>query len=125
MIDIKTGAPQYKREVEAGFAPQLPLEAAMIGQNGFADVRPGPIAELAFWRLSGGRQPGQVRDAADDPSQVAAEALAGLKTLVARFDEPGTAYEARPRPEYAPAYSDYEHLARVREWASGDGEGDG
>ena len=125
VIDFKTGAPPSKREVEAGFAPQLPLEAAMIGEHGFAGVRPGPIAELAFWRLSGGRQPGQVRDAADDPSQVAAEALAGLKTLVARFDEPGTAYEARPRPEYAPAYSDYEHLARVREWASGDGEGDG
>ncbi|MBT7360838.1 MAG: double-strand break repair protein AddB, partial [Rhodospirillaceae bacterium] len=123
VIDFKTGAPPSKREVQAGFAPQLPLEAAMVAQGGFSGVPAKPVEELAFWRLSGGREPGQVRDAADDPAQVAAEALDGVKALVARFDDPATAYEARPRPDHAPAYSDYEHLARVKEWASGEGEG--
>ncbi len=123
VIDFKTGAPPSKREVQAGFAPQLSLEAAMVAEGGFAGVPAKPVEELAFWRLSGGREPGQVRDAADDPAQVAAEAMAGVKALVARFDDPATAYEARPRPDHAPAYSDYEHLARVKEWASGEGEG--
>jgi len=123
VIDFKTGAPPSKREVQAGFAPQLPLEAAMVAQGGFSGVPAKPVEELAFWRLSGGREPGQVRDAADDPAQVAAEALNGVKALVARFDDPATVYEARPRPDHAPAYSDYEHLARVKEWASGEGEG--
>lgn len=122
VIDFKTGAPPTKREVQAGFAPQLPLEAAMVAEGGFAGVPAKPVEELAFWRLSGGRDPGQVRDAADDPAQVAAEALVGVKALVARFDDPTTAYEARPRPDHAPAYSDYEHLARVKEWASGEGD---
>ena len=122
VIDFKTGVPPTKREVQAGFAPQLPLEAAMVGLGGFPGVPTQPVEELMFWRLSGGREPGQLRDAADDPGQVAVEALDGLKLLVARFDMPDTPYEARPRPEHAPAYSDYEHLARVREWTNGEDE---
>ena len=52
--------------------------------------------------------------------------MTGLTALIAAFDLAETPYEARPRPDAAPAYSDYEHLARVREWsAGGDGEGDG
>ena len=94
----------------------------MVGLGGFPGVPTQPVEELMFWRLSGGREPGQLRDAADDPGQVAVEALDGLKLLVARFDMPDTPYEARPRPEHAPAYSDYEHLARVREWTNGEDE---
>ena len=93
----------------------------MVALGGFEGVPAKPAEELAFWRLSGGREAGEVRNAADDPVEVAADAIAGLKVLVALFDDVETAYEARPRPEHAPAYSDYEHLARVREWASGGG----
>jgi ATP-dependent helicase/nuclease subunit B len=125
VIDFKTGAPPSKREVAAGFAPQLPLEAAILAAGGFDGVPPLPVRELAFWRLSGGREAGRVHDAADDPIAIAVEAMAGLRALVARFDDPATPYEARPRPSVAPRYSDYEHLARVREWASFDGADDG
>jgi ATP-dependent helicase/nuclease subunit B len=56
---------------------------------------------------------------------VAVEAYAGLVALVAKFDNAATPYEARPRPDKAPKYSDYEHLARVREWSTaGDGDGE-
>ena len=125
VIDFKTGAPPSKKEVMAGFAPQLPLEAAMISRGGFPDVPAGDIAELAFWRLSGGREPGAISPAADDAATVAVEAYAGLVALVAKFDNAATPYEARPRPDKAPKYSDYEHLARVREWSTaGDGDGE-
>jgi ATP-dependent helicase/nuclease subunit B len=126
VIDFKTGAPPSKKEVAAGFAPQLPLEAAMIRRNGFKGVPPNDIHELAFWRLSGGREPGRAHDAADDPAAVADEAYIGLSALVAKFDDPATPYEARPRPDKAPTYSDYEHLARVKEWSTvGDSDGEG
>ena len=46
-----------------------------------------------------------------------ADALAGLNRLVAGFDDPRTPYRAVPRPERAPRYSDYGHLARVKEWS--------
>lgn len=123
VIDFKTGAPPSKKEVMAGFAPQLPLEAAMVSRGGFSGVPSGEISELAFWRLSGGREPGSISTAADDAASVAVEAYAGLVALVAKFDTPATPYEARPRPDKAPKYSDYEHLARVKEWSvAGDGE---
>ena len=126
VIDFKTGAPPTKKEVAAGFAPQLPLEAAILAHGRFDGVPTGTATELAFWRLSGARDAGEVRDAADDPQQVAHDALAGLTALVARFDDAHTPYESRPRPERAPKYSDYEHLARVKEWSiTGDGEGEG
>ena len=126
VIDFKTGAPPSKKEVAAGFAPQLSLEAAILARGGFEGVPAGDIRELAFWRLSGGREAGKVHPAADDPSGIAQEAYDGLRALVEKFDDPTTAYEARPGPKQAPKYSDYEHLARVREWASlGDGGGDG
>ena len=124
VIDFKTGAPPSKREVAAGFAPQLPLEAAMVAQGGFDGVPPLEVHELAFWRLSGGREPGAIKDAADDPLTVAAEAYAGLVALIGKFDDVATPYEARPRPDKAPQYSDYEHLARVKEWSTA-GESDG
>ncbi|MBO6783878.1 MAG: double-strand break repair protein AddB [Alphaproteobacteria bacterium] len=125
VIDFKTGAPPTKKEVAAGFAPQLPLEAAILAHGRFDGVPGGEAGELAYWRLSGGRDPGEIRDAADDPSEVALQAFAGLRELVTRFDDPRTPYESRPRPDRAPKYSDYEHLARVKEWSvTDDGEGD-
>jgi ATP-dependent helicase/nuclease subunit B len=30
-----------------------------------------------------------------------------------------TAYHAVPRPEWAPRYDDYAHLARTKEWSAG------
>ncbi len=57
---------------------------------------------------------------------LAERARAGLAQLVAAFDDPETPYESRPRAEWAPRYSDYEHLARVKEWsAPGADSGEG
>ncbi len=50
---------------------------------------------------------------------LASEARAGLAALVGVFDRLETPYEARPRPDKAPRYSAYEHLARVKEWSAG------
>ena len=39
------------------------------------------------------------------------------------FDFETTGYLSRPNPKSAPQYSDYEHLARVKEWSvKEDGE---
>jgi ATP-dependent helicase/nuclease subunit B len=123
IIDYKTGAPPPKKEVEAGFAPQLPLEAAIARAGGFDGVAPGDVAALQYWRLNGGEPAGIVSSAGDDPARLADEALIGLARLVARFADPATGYESRPRADMAPAYSDYEHLARVLEWSSDSGAG--
>ncbi|GAB4395015.1 MAG: double-strand break repair protein AddB [Kiloniellaceae bacterium] len=123
IIDYKTGAPPDRKKVDRGFAPQLPLEAAIAAEGGFQGLPPGPVGSLAFWRLSGGTPPGEVQAASKaDPGALATEALEGLKRLVARFDDPQTPYACRPRPELAPRFSDYDHLSRLAEWAVGPDE---
>jgi ATP-dependent helicase/nuclease subunit B len=120
IIDYKTGLPPERRKVDNGFAPQLPLEAAIAAAGGFASLPPGPVGGLAFWRLSGGTPPGEMLPASKaDPAALAAQALEGLKRLVAKFDDPATPYACRPRPEMAPRFSDYDHLSRLAEWAVG------
>lgn len=118
IIDYKTGTLPAKGDVEKGYEPQMPLEAAIAAAGGFADVPPADIAELAFWRLSGGEPPGEIREIAPDKvAPLMAAALAGLGGLVARFDDPETPYLARPRAAAAPRFSDTAHLARVAEWS--------
>ncbi len=130
VIDYKTGAPPSKREVAAGFAPQLPLEATIAQAGGFAGVPRATVSALDYWRLRGGDPAGEWvsaartgKDGKDVPTLIA-EALTGLAALIAAFDREDTPYEARPRPDAAPRFSDYEHLARVKEWST-SGEEDG
>jgi ATP-dependent helicase/nuclease subunit B len=125
ILDYKTGAPPAPRELELGFAPQLPLEAAIAEGGGFPDVPSGPVTELAFWRLSGGEPAGKEQVARADPSVLALDAREGLARLVAHFDDPATAYPSIPRPEWAPRFRDYAHLAREKEWSAGTAGGEG
>lgn len=118
IVDYKTGASPTKKEIAAGFAPQLPLEAAIAAAGCFEAVAGAPIAALEFWQLTGGEPAGKCSPAGDNPQQLADSAFAGLQQLVAVFDRPETCYPARPRPSTAPRFSDYEHLARVREWSA-------
>lgn len=116
IVDYKTGALPSKKEIRAGFAPQLPLEAAIAGSDGFKTVSANKVVALDYWRLKGGDPAGEISSAGDNPWVLAKAAIEGLESLIQAFDREDTPYEARPRPEQAPNYSDYEHLARVKEW---------
>ena len=125
ILDYKTGTLPSATAIDLGFAPQLPLEAAIAEAGGFPRVPLAPVERLEFWRLSGAEPAGQIKPLKDDPAARAATALDGLDALVARFDDPGTPYLARPRPKWAGRFSDYEHLARVQEWAALEDGGEG
>ena len=122
LIDYKTGSLPKPRDIEFGFSPQLPLEAAIAAAGGFADIPPAGVASLQFWRLTGGNPAAEIRQLKPDPMESADAALVGLKALVAAFDSPATAYHSEPDPEFAPRFSDYGHLARVKEWSAGGPE---
>lgn len=123
IIDYKTGAVPSVKEVAAGYAPQLPLEAVIANHTtndgGFRGVAPKEASDLSYWRLSGRDDGGEERTAghADD---LRIEALAGLIGLIEAFDNPETAYAARPHPDMAPRFGDTQHLARVKEWAAAE-----
>ncbi len=124
ILDYKTGGVPNTKEVDFGFSPQLPLEAAIAAGGGFESVPGAAVARLEYWRLTGAEPPGVIKPIGGDPGTRAADALAGLEQLIAEFDDPKTPYLARPRPRWAGRYSDYEHLARLKEWASSDDGGE-
>lgn len=121
ILDYKTGRVPPPAEVVDGRAPQLPLEAAMAEAGAFADLH-GTVDELAYWKLTGRANPGEVctlfkRDA-DRVANVVQLAADKLRDLIALFDHPDTPYLAQPHPGLAPVRSDFAQLARVAEWAA-------
>jgi ATP-dependent helicase/nuclease subunit B len=124
VVDYKTGQAPTWPQVKSGLVPQLTLGAAIAQAGGFKDLDAGGVEELAYLRLSGGRQPGEEKVFTKDVGDVTAEALDGLTRRVAAYDDPETPYLSRPRPMFIGRFGDYDHLARVKEWLSGRGDGE-
>ena len=122
LLDYKTGTVPTGKAVEAGYAPQLPLEAAMAANGAFGPTLIGTAAELAYWRLTGGYVPGEAKHLfKNDPTRVAeaaTEAARQLTALIQQFDNPAQPYLSQPNPGDAPRYTDYAQLARVAEWSA-------
>ncbi len=121
ILDYKTGQPPTNPEIAAGFAPQLPLEAAIAAAGGFDGVSRADVVELLYVRLGGGATPGSLHRLKGDPGDLAAEARAGLQRMITAFDDPDTPYRSRPRPARGLRFNDYDHLARIAEWSTGGG----
>jgi len=68
--------------------------------------------------VRGGNNPGEVVRPSENIGKLQEDALKGVKRLVEVYQNKETPYPSRPNPGYAPQYSDYEHLARVREWST-------
>ncbi|MFC5067644.1 double-strand break repair protein AddB [Flaviflagellibacter deserti] len=121
VLDYKTGRAPTDKEVGSGFAPQLPLEAAMLAAGAFDDTPAGGTADLIYVQLSGQAEPGKSRSVAvkdKTAAEVADEALAELKTLIDRFEDPMQPYRSGTHPKFKRRPNgDYDHLARLAEWS--------
>jgi ATP-dependent helicase/nuclease subunit B len=120
IYDYKTGAPPSPKQVLL-FSPQLALEGAMVTAGAFGAAFAGrSLSEMAWIALGkAGSRENPVRSAVDDgsPDAVAAEALAMLRGLLARYDDPAHGYASQARPMFERRFpGDYDHLARVSEW---------
>jgi ATP-dependent helicase/nuclease subunit B len=121
IIDYKTGREPSRDRLLAGYAAQMPLEAVMAKAGAFPGLPPADVAELSWWKLKGDARFNEVRTATailkDDPAlaELAAEAEAGLRRLIAAFDDPAVPYVSHPNPLEI-GFGDYDHLARVKEW---------
>ncbi len=122
ILDYKTGAPPSNTEVLGGYSPQLPLEAVIAAAGGFKDIPAKSVSALSFWQLHGRDAGGRIASVKGDLDEITATARDGLLGLIRVFDDPNTGYAARPNPDMAPVYSDYLHLARVKEWAGDEDE---
>ena len=121
LIDYKTGAPPSEREIVAGFAPQLPLEALIAEAGGFKDIGPGPVAALEHWKLGGTDPAGKIIPVKADAGTLIAGPSRAKRSRDIR--QAGNRLQAR-RAEQAAAFSDYEHLARSRNGRPGEDRGD-
>ncbi len=125
ILDYKTGAARTDKQVRSGLAPQLTLEAAMLRNGGFDAVAAGAsVAELVYVQLRGGEPPGEAKPIKfkdSTPDSQADRALAKLTELAQRFDDEQTPYRSLVHPMWRTHYGDYDHLARVKEWASAGG----
>jgi ATP-dependent helicase/nuclease subunit B len=118
IIDYKTGRIPHEDHVQLGLAPQLPLEALIAEGGKFERVDKGTVEALQYWRLTGGEPPGEITPASGSELRaLIAAAREGLRQLIRHFADPDTPYLCRPDPLHGPYFSDYDHLARVKEWS--------
>jgi ATP-dependent helicase/nuclease subunit B len=127
VLDFKTGRAPTAKEIETGFAPQLTLTAALLMGGGFEDLGKIAPGDLVYLRLTGRTPPGEeiVRAGVGGESEALAEAaLDGLMGLVSRYRRPTQPYRSRTATRFLTQISDYDHLARVREWSAAADEED-
>jgi len=129
VMDFKTGGAPSWKQVRTGFSPQLSLTAAIARAGGFPGIGAPEPEQLLYVTVTGRCPPATEVDRSGDaqgreaqPIAVTVdEALAGLNRLIATYERADQAYVSRAAPQFAQrAFSDYDHLARVREWSVAD-----
>ncbi|HEV2564622.1 MAG TPA: double-strand break repair protein AddB [Microvirga sp.] len=133
IVDFKTGQPPGVKEVYAGFSPQLTLEAMMLMKGAFKGL---PAAketpDLIYVHTTGGREPIKPREIGPTGketrtvAEIVEEHRRRFEGMIVRYAKGEAAYVSRPFPKYARRFSEYDHLARVKEWSlasAGGGEG--
>jgi len=126
LVDYKSGRPPSNKEVGAGWTPQLTLEATILSSGGFEGVPAREVSDAFYVPLGGGEQkPRRIVNGKGEPlGDLITRHFDELVQLLNDFREPKQTYPARPFPQFALRYNDYDHLARTREWSASGAEGD-
>ncbi|HEV8464320.1 MAG TPA: double-strand break repair protein AddB, partial [Pseudolabrys sp.] len=125
ILDYKTGQPPTEPQVRSGLAPQLTLETAILRNGGFPGIPGGSVSEIGYVRLKGGDPPGErktIRISDGTPDSCGDIALQRLTGIAQKFLIDGEPYRSLVHPMWKRHYGDYDHLARVKEWAASGGE---
>jgi ATP-dependent helicase/nuclease subunit B len=123
IYDFKTSANTAKVSAGRG-APQLALEGLLAREGAFAGIPAGSPAELLYIVATGGEPPGEIVGLKVPSAEAIEAAYKGTLAQIARFDDEATAYSYETRAIFRDKveHDPYAHLARVREWAAGDGD---
>ncbi len=119
IVDYKTGIIPSQKNIEEGFSSQLTLEAMMIERGAFDNLK-GQVSLVEYRKLAGklsiSEKASQIINL--ENNDLINEAESGIKNLLTAFQNLETPYYAQPNDKYKLKYNDYEHLARVKEWAN-------
>lgn len=123
IIDYKTGSIPDKTAVKQGVESQLPLEGLILLENGFKECLNAKDIHFSYWRITGKGTGGEIKNWQEDisVSQLIAEAKEGVTKLLNAYQNDTQPYESHLMPKFI-KYDDYEHLARVKEWLTEEGE---
>ncbi|MBB4632199.1 double-strand break repair protein AddB [Sphingosinicella soli] len=122
IADFKTGKVPGQASLADGFASQLGL-LAWLAEEGALDGPASRVVEVAYWKLSGGKDAGEEKTSARHYKKAWSDLPAFIDICRAAFREAVSDYlagsrpfEAKVKPEYAVHLQDYDHLARLAEW---------
>jgi ATP-dependent helicase/nuclease subunit B len=122
ILDIKTGRIATTPQAASGLAPQLPLEAAILAAGGFEGVGRAEPSGLVYWRFAASEHgPSPLKL---DIASACSDATGGLMRLLRAFCAPDAPFRSKPRPQFLADYPEYDHLARRKEWADIEEEGE-
>lgn len=120
IIDYKSGGTYTRNKIESGELPQLSLEALMLRKGGFskAGIEALESSYLGYWIFRSGNKGCEVVniEGLDLVAAVSQRAEELFIELVRAFRSEDAAYLCLSDPAHPPAYNDYEHLERIREW---------
>ena len=120
VIDYKTGTPPTSQQVTVGLSPQLTLEAAILDHGGFRGLKSSKTGSLYYVKIGGGSAPVEVISIRPTDGstidELAERHLAGLKTLLSKYQNENQAYLPRVAVLREDNELDYDHLSRFREW---------
>lgn len=137
IFDYKLASLPTDRQDKTNFSPQLPLTAAILAAGGFPNIPAREVSACRYLRMTGrvgDPEKDEFGRAAAQAHEAMREAEAALRAWIARFDDPGAVWRSKPRAQFikrsgrknADLDTDYDQLARRREWmASEDAGGDG
>jgi ATP-dependent helicase/nuclease subunit B len=119
IYDYKSGNVPSRDQAASGFAPQLPLEAALAMAGAFTGPIPTHVEDAIYLQV-GGTAKGVVKTSVK-PKDAEIKGLADLqfasfKDLLADYLKPETAYLPRHNLQREETPSDYDHLSRFHEW---------
>ncbi len=92
----------------------------MLARGAFDGVPAARATELAYWRV-GNAEPTPTPLAVDAMAE-AEKALAALQGLLARYAQADQPFLSKPRVQFIKPYTEYDQLARRKEWADAEGD---
>jgi len=118
IVDYKTGTPPTKTDLIKGYFPQLPLEALIALSGGFEKngkkLPAKPVKSLIYLGVE--KETVCQIDEEKLLNEVLEETKERIQKLLSVFENEKTPYLFNPNPKHKNIYSDYEHLARFKEW---------
>jgi ATP-dependent helicase/nuclease subunit B len=120
IIDYKTGTVPGIAKVQNGSAPQLAIEAYILQNGGFKEIRCdiANIKNLKYWKIDGKNEEPKPTCISNYIENLIKATEEGLIKLIIYFENPENPYiaSAQTADDFNQKGKDYLHLSRVEEW---------